>query len=177
MRAPPERSCGISGAQNLIECLNSFRATGPWVCKNCRWCGSTSAPGFAEQTLPVRMLSGRSQTGPYEIATASGYAVGAAHLGRPPRRFPRPPRRFPRPPCRARQPRRAAGGGVHHAVGHGLLDAPLRWFPQGVSPPAGGEFLSQRWERNQRTAGERLRMSAPRSYSPFPRSPVYEGPS
>ena len=30
------------------------------------------------------MLSGRSGTGPYEIATASGYAVGAAHLGRPP---------------------------------------------------------------------------------------------
>ena len=64
--------------------LNFSRATGPWVCKNCRRCGSTSAPGFAEQTLPVRILSGRSGTGPYEIATASGYAVGAAHLGRPP---------------------------------------------------------------------------------------------
>ena len=45
---------------------DSFRATGPWVCKNCRWCGSTFAPGFAEQTLPVRILSGRSGTGPYE---------------------------------------------------------------------------------------------------------------
>ena len=35
-----------------------------------------------------------------------------------------------------------------------------------------GEFLSQRWERNQRIAGGRLRMSAPRSYSPYPRSPI-----
>ena len=25
---------------------------------------------------------------------------------------------------------------------------------QGISPPAGGEFLSQRWERNQRIAGD-----------------------
>ena len=45
--------------------LNSRRATGPWVCKNCRWCGSISAPGFDEPTLPVRILAGRSGTGPY----------------------------------------------------------------------------------------------------------------
>ena len=56
----------ISGAQNLSECPNSRRATGPWVCKNCGWCGSTSAPGFAKPTLPVRILAGRSGTGPYE---------------------------------------------------------------------------------------------------------------
>ena len=41
------------------------------------------------------------RTGPYEIKTASGYAVGAAPYGRP---F----WRFPPPPCRARRPRRAA---------------------------------------------------------------------
>ena len=45
----------ISGAQNLSECLNSRRATGPWVRKNCDWCGSTSAPEFAEPTLPVQI--------------------------------------------------------------------------------------------------------------------------
>ena len=35
-----------------------------------------------------------------------------------------------------------------------------------------GEVLSQRWESTQRIAGGRLRMSAPRSYSPYPRSPI-----
>ena len=44
----------ISGAQNLSGCLNFHRATGPWVCKNYCYCGSTIAPGLAEQTLPVR---------------------------------------------------------------------------------------------------------------------------
>ena len=39
----------ISGAQNLSGNLNSRRATGPWGCKNCRWCGSTSAPGYPSQ--------------------------------------------------------------------------------------------------------------------------------
>ena len=29
--------------------LNSRRATGPWVCKNCCYCGSVGAPGFADQ--------------------------------------------------------------------------------------------------------------------------------
>ena len=45
----PERLCVISGAQNLRGWLNSRRATGPWVCKNCRRCGSISAPGFPSQ--------------------------------------------------------------------------------------------------------------------------------
>ena len=44
----------ISGAQNLSGALNSRRATGPWVCKNYCYCGSTIAPGLAEQMLPVR---------------------------------------------------------------------------------------------------------------------------
>ena len=35
-----------------------------------------------------------------------------------------------------------------------------------------GEFLSQRWERNQRIAGGRLRMDTPCPYSPYPRSPI-----
>ena len=58
---------------------------------------------------------------------------------------------------------------------------------RGISPPAGGEFLSQRWERNQwprppslgpagqftlRTAGGRLRMDTSCPYSPYPRSPI-----
>src|SRR5699024_5808334 len=33
-------------------------------------------------------------------------------------------------------------------------------------------FLSQRWERNQRIAGGRLRMDTACPYSPFPRTPV-----
>ena len=39
----------ISGAQNLSDDLNSHRATGPWVCKNCGWCGSVPAPGVPSQ--------------------------------------------------------------------------------------------------------------------------------
>ena len=39
----------ISGAQNLSDDLNSHRATGPWVCKNCGWCGSVPAPGAPSQ--------------------------------------------------------------------------------------------------------------------------------
>ena len=31
-----------------------FRATGPWVCKNCDWYDSASAPGFAEPTCLVQ---------------------------------------------------------------------------------------------------------------------------
>ena len=37
-----------------------------------------------------------------------------------------------------------------------------------------GEFLSQRWERNQRIAGGRLRMDTACPYSPFP-GPHYGG--
>ena len=44
-----EKFSKISGAQNLSDSLNSFRATGPWVRKNFRWCVSTAAPAFAEQ--------------------------------------------------------------------------------------------------------------------------------
>ena len=75
----PVEFCRISGMQNLSDTLNSRRATGPWVCKNCRWCGSISAPGFAEQVI-VGLLSA-----PYEKeGPASRSAVGAGVLTRPP---------------------------------------------------------------------------------------------
>ena len=45
-----------SGAQNLSDDLNPRRATGPWVCKNCSCCGSTTAPGFAEPTCLVQNM-------------------------------------------------------------------------------------------------------------------------
>ena len=47
----PEKFSRISGAQNLSGLRDSRRATGPWVCKNFRWCGSTTAPGLAEQVI------------------------------------------------------------------------------------------------------------------------------
>ena len=39
-----------------------------------------------------------------------------------------------------------------------------------------GEFLFH-VEKEPKDAGGRLRMSAPRSYSPYPQTPVYVGPS
>ena len=62
---PLEPGQNFPARGNLSECLNFSRATGPWGCKNCRWCGSVSAPEFAEPTLPVRMLSGQPVSGPY----------------------------------------------------------------------------------------------------------------
>ena len=61
---PPERLYLISGAQNLSDTLNFRRATGPWVCKNCRRCGFASAPGFAEPTEPVRIPAGGPKASP-----------------------------------------------------------------------------------------------------------------
>ena len=81
-------------------------------------------------------------------------------------------------------------------VGPDALIGPLDGsFRRGVSPPAGGEFLSQRWERNQwprppslapsgqftlRIAGDaadglRLRFAPPRSIGPFSPDPKYGG--
>ena len=81
----PVEFCRISGMQNLSDTLNSRRATGPWVCKNCRWCGSTSAPGFAEQVIVGLLSAGRPVSGPYEKeGPASRSAVGAGVLTRPP---------------------------------------------------------------------------------------------
>ena len=77
----------IFGAQNLSDTLNSRRATGPWVCKNCIRCGPNSAPGFAEQVIVGLLSAGRPVSGPYEKeGPASRSAVGAAHWAarRPP---------------------------------------------------------------------------------------------
>src|SRR5699024_536431 len=41
-----------------------------------------------------------------------------------------------------------------------------------ISPPAGGEFLSQRWERNQRIAGGRGRRALRAHRTAYPRSPI-----
>ncbi len=49
----PVAGSRISGAQNLSGGLNSFRPTGAWLFKNYSRFGSTTAPGFTEQTLPV----------------------------------------------------------------------------------------------------------------------------
>ena len=43
---------------------------------------------------------------------------------------------------------------------------------RGISPPAGGEFLCPRRQRNQNAAGGRLRMDTSCPYSPYPRSPI-----
>ena len=48
-------------------------------------------------------------------------------------------------------------------------------FLRGISPPAGGEFLCPRRQRNQNAAGGRLRMDTSCPYSPYPRSPYYGG--
>ena len=46
---------------------------------------------------------------------------------------------------------------------------------RGDSAACGGGFLSERSERNQRIAGGRLSLDAPRPNSPYPRAPVYGG--
>ena len=51
------RFCTISGAQKWSGLRDFFRATGPWVCKNCGGCDFTTAPEFTEPTLPVRFSS------------------------------------------------------------------------------------------------------------------------
>ena len=53
------------------------RAAGPWVCKNGGWCGSTSAPGFAEQVWLVlgrrARPPGRAALGDCEKCRRGGY--------------------------------------------------------------------------------------------------------
>ena len=51
---------------------------GPGFAKIRARCGSITAPGFFQPTLPVRILAGRSGTGPYEgVKPFSSFAVGA----------------------------------------------------------------------------------------------------
>ena len=60
------RDCASFPARkNGVAFRDTSRATWPWVCKNCRWCGFTTAPGFAEPTLPVPNLGGRPKGLPY----------------------------------------------------------------------------------------------------------------
>ena len=118
----------ISGAQNLSGCLNFHRATGPWVCKDYRYCGSTTAPGLAEQMLPVRFPpEGRPLRSP-------GTRVGQC----------------PAPTKRRNRFQFCRRGGCPHPptlkgfspfVGRGLLDAPFQIAAEkrrrgGCQPPA-----------------------------------------
>ena len=94
----PVRMSKISSAQNLSDTLNSRRATGPWVCKNCRWCSSTSAPGFSQPTLPVQIPAGDPRASPTQTWTQYSHAVGAG---------PRPARRPPEPHLSPTRPKGA----------------------------------------------------------------------
>ena len=63
------------------------------------------------------------------------------------------------------------------AVSKGSQFRRQRWGFLLTCPVPGGEFLSQRWERNQRIAGGRLRMSADALIFALPPVPHYEGRS
>ena len=69
----------------------------------------------------------------------------------------------------------------HKVNGTVVVDVPmlsngkLNYGVKGVFRRPGGEFLSGCPERNQRSTRARLRMSAPRSYSP-PLDPILRGP-
>ena len=66
----------ISGAQNLSECLNSRRATGPWPCKNCRCCGPAPAPGVAELVAAGTWSAGGPRTSPTKFRKSFLRLVG-----------------------------------------------------------------------------------------------------
>ena len=66
----PVGMSGISGAQNLSDLRNFSRATGPWVCKNCGWCGPTAAPGLAEPTVPDSLTTGAPRDSPTQVRKA-----------------------------------------------------------------------------------------------------------
>ena len=72
------------------------------------------------------------------------------------------------------------GGRWPEGADEGAMIERFRSSQGNISPPAGGEFLSQRWERNQRIAGDaadglRLRYAPPRSIGPLSPDPLYEG--
>ena len=91
----PVRKNGVVG-------LNPCRATGPWVCKNCCQCGSTTAPGSAEPTVlglltaegprasPTQSRKSLLKTVGERLAPPAIFrnglfsTVGAAPCGRPP---------------------------------------------------------------------------------------------
>ena len=61
----PDRCCNISGAQNLSDSPQfNPGPLGPCVCKNFRFCHSTTAPEFAEPTITVRRRPRRNHQSP-----------------------------------------------------------------------------------------------------------------
>ena len=144
----------ISGAQNLNAPCDSFRATGPWFTQNYGRCDSISAPGFAEQTLPERILAvPLPKLRESVLETCRGGAEGESAEGRekPPWGVPLPRAGLGPAPtkrkdsyqplggrCRANARRMRGQVATHfvgadpcgrpwrspHPVGRGLLDAP-----------------------------------------------------
>ena len=83
---------------------------------------------------------------------------------------------------RGESPKKAfpLGGRWPEGADEGAMIERFRSSQGNISPPAGGEFLSQRWERNQRIAGDaadglRLRFAPPRSIGPLSPDPKYGG--
>ena len=130
---------------------NSFRATGPWVYKNFRFCGSISAPGFAEPTFPMRIDGGRMICAPtgfrWTVGAAISHPKAFSLLGRRCRAYARRMRvgagmakalqRAGQCPAPTKGEKRfyiRRRGGCPHPpalegtpfVGHGLPDAPFR---------------------------------------------------
>lgn len=70
----PARKIWVAG-------LNFHRATGPWSAEIQGACNSTTAPGFAKPTLPVRILACRSGTGLYGITKEAPFCRSGT-LGR-----------------------------------------------------------------------------------------------
>ena len=130
---PPGRLCIISGAQNLSGPLNSRRATGPWVCKNCRRCGSTPAPGFPSQRH--RSKSWRAGLGPAPTKTTRPRPYPAVGAGPRPPAKPSPGGR-PIPPVRGKWLKakrgRGAGRQARRMRGPAPITLPLR-FPVGAA--------------------------------------------
>ena len=125
--------CIISGAQNLSGPLNSRRATGPWVCKNCRRCGSTPAPGFPSQR--ARCKSWRAGLGPAPTKTTRPRPYPAVGAGPRPPAKPSPGGR-PIPPVRGKWLKakrgRGAGRQARRMRGPAPITLPLR-FPVGAA--------------------------------------------
>ena len=75
---PPRgtRTCQVLqnfGAQNLVAGAYHCRATGPWHSQNCCWCGSASAPGFAEQVIAGFLP--RAGLGPAPTIKMDGFRI------------------------------------------------------------------------------------------------------
>ena len=64
------------------------------------------------------------------------------------------------------------GGRWPEGADEGAMIERFRSSQGNISPPAGGEFLSQRWERNQRIAGGRGRRALRANRTAYPRSPI-----